>query len=155
MIIYIICITFLVLIDQITKMIVALNVKNEITLVKNILYVTYERNTGAAFSILKDKTYIFIIITIIACVGMLYYLVILAKHKNQKLETMAIILILAGALGNLIDRIRFRYVVDFIYFKPINWPVFNLADSFIVIGCFLYIIFVIRSSSKNRQGGKF
>lgn len=150
LVIYIISILFLVFIDQITKIMVVLNVKRNIEVIKDVLYITYAKNTGAAFSILQNKILLFIIITIIFCLIMLYFLFSISKNRSQRIEALTISLIIAGAIGNLIDRIRLRYVVDFIYFKPINWPVFNLADSFIVVGCLLYIIAIIRESLKNK-----
>lgn len=150
LVIYIISILFLVFIDQITKIMVVLNVKRNIEVIKDVLYITYAKNTGAAFSILQNKVLLFIVITIIFCLIMIYFLFSISKNRSQRIECLTISLIIAGAIGNLIDRIRLRYVVDFIYFKPINWPVFNLADSFIVVGCILYIVAIIRESLKNK-----
>ena len=139
--IIILSIIFLV-IDQISKiLIIKLLEPNEvITIIKNFLYIIYTNNTGAAFSILLGKR-IFLIVVAILIIGILLYYI--KKNKvDGKLNILAFSLIIGGSLGNLIDRIVRGYVVDFISIKlgSYNFPIFNIADSLIVVGVFLLLI---------------
>ena len=133
---YIVLTFIIVLIDQITKL---LNLNEIIYLIKNILYITNVHNTGAAFSILEGNTYLLIIISIIA-------LYILNKIKldsnNNTLNNIGYSLLYGGIIGNLIDRIIYKYVKDFIgiiIFKY-YFPIFNIADIAIVLGVLILII---------------
>ena len=138
--IIILSIIFLV-IDQISKiLIIKLLEPNEvITIIKNFFYIIYTNNTGAAFSILLGKR-IFLIVVAILIIGILFYI---KKNKvDGKLNIIAFSLIIGGSLGNLIDRIVRGYVVDFISIKlgSYNFPIFNIADTLIVVGVFLLLI---------------
>lgn len=137
----ILSIIFLV-IDQISKiLIIKLLEPNEvITIIKNLFYIIYTNNTGAAFSILLGKR-IFLIVVAILIIGILLYYI--KKNKvDGKLNIIAFSLIIGGSLGNLIDRIVRGYVVDFISIKlgSYNFPIFNIADTLIVVGVFLLLI---------------
>ena len=139
--IIILSIIFLV-IDQISKiLIIKLLEPNEvITIIKNFFYIIYTNNTGAAFIILLDKR-IFLIVVAILIIGILLYYI--KKNKvDGKLNIIAFSLIIGGSLGNLIDRIVRGYVVDFISIKlgSYNFPIFNIADTLIVVGVFLLLI---------------
>ena len=108
---------------------------NEIAVIKDILYFTYVENRGAAFGILQNKQWFFVIVTLLIIFAMLFYLI---KYKPEsKLLKLSLVFIMSGGIGNLIDRIRFGYVVDFIDVRVINYPVFNVADCFVVIGAVL------------------
>lgn len=136
----------LIFIDQISKLLVAnlLSQTTTITVIKNFFYLTYVNNDGAAFSILLGKRIFLIIIAIIIITLLIYYL---KKHPpRSKLAIISSALLLGGSIGNLIDRIIRGYVIDFLDFKIINYnfPIFNLADTFIVIGVFLLLIEEIR-----------
>lgn len=138
------------LIDQISKLIIIKKLIPNIsyTVIKNFFYLTYTNNTGAAFSILTGKRVLLIAIAIII-IGLLFYY--FKKNKiNSNLEKLSFAFIIGGALGNLIDRIIRGYVVDFIDIKIFgyNYPIFNLADVFIVIGVFLLLIIMIRKDKK-------
>mgnify|MGYP001599186497 CR=1 FL=1 len=104
---------------------------------KNFFIFNYTKNTGAAFSILQDYTLFLILISILVISFTLYYFIKL-KKINKSLR-IAFILILSGTLGNLIDRVFLDYVRDFIDLKI--WPIFNLADSYNVIGFILVVIY--------------
>lgn len=133
--------TFLfLLIDQISKILVRmyLNLYNDIILIPNFLSLIHVKNDGAAFSILEGKTIFFIIITIIVLIGIIYYI----KNKNfKKIDYIIYGMLIGGIIGNLIDRIIYGNVTDFISFTIFNkpMPIFNLADTFICIGCILMI----------------
>ncbi len=140
-----------VLLDQTSK--IFLTRINEVgkvdyTVIPNFFHITYTKNYGAAFSILQGKRYWFIVITVIVLVLLIYYLY---KEKPQKWEKVAIILIIAGACGNLIDRIINGYVIDFLDFNLFGYafPVFNLADCYITIGALMLIITELLKGAKN------
>ncbi|HAN09392.1 MAG TPA: signal peptidase II [Clostridiales bacterium] len=136
----------LLLIDQFSKYLATLGLKykESIEIIPNILRLEYVENTGAAFGIMKNAQIIFIILTIsFVVIGAIYYEKKIKQQKN-KMYNIIYILIMAGAIGNLIDRILNKYVVDFISFYGINYPVFNIADSYICIACVALGIMVIR-----------
>lgn len=108
-------------------------------LIDNIIEFTYHENRGAAFGIMQNQHIIFYIITFSILIFILYIIKKIDLNKKNIMLFICIILIFSGAIGNLIDRIVNKYVIDFIYFKPIDFPVFNLADTYITIACFLFI----------------
>ena len=137
----ILSIILLVLIDQISKILIFNYLKkiNSIIIIPKFLSFTYIKNYGAAFGILEGKRAFFIIITIIA----LFYLIYeLFKYKNNKNYSISLVLIISGIIGNFIDRLFLGYVRDFISFKIFE-PVFNIADSFIVIGVMIFTIYCL------------
>jgi signal peptidase II len=109
--------------------------------IANIFHITYIQNPGAAFGFLANRTAFFIIISLLVIAGIIIFYL---KHQLKKgIMPVAMGLIAGGALGNLLDRIRFGEVVDFIDLRV--WPVFNLADSAIVVGAGLFIIALWKS----------
>ena len=141
----------LLIIDQISKILVVrlIDINNGIEVIKNFFYLTYTHNTGAAFSILTGQRIFLILIAIVILIILFNYI---RKNKIEgKINKLAFSLIIGGSLGNLIDRIIRGYVVDFLDFKIFgyNFPVFNLADTFIVIGAFLLLIITIRKEVKH------
>ena len=131
----IIPVLIILFLDQLSKSIVIrnLNANQSIPIIKGLLYVTFVRNRGAAFGILKNQLPLFIFTALFAVV--LIFLVISKKRQRPLILNISLGLILAGAIGNLIDRLFLGYVVDFIDFRI--WPVFNIADSAITIGAVL------------------
>lgn len=132
----------LIIIDQITKKwaIDALMGNSPQILIPGFLGLRYVENTGAAFSILSGKQLLLILITFVvlgAIFGLFFRAVKSGEHFVVKLSYS---LILAGAIGNFVDRVRFNYVVDFFEFKFINFPIFNVADIAIVCGVILLAI---------------
>jgi len=128
-----------VLFDQLTKRLVAefMEIGQTITVINNFFYLTYLRNPGAAFGMLPYQTAFFIAITLVVAVLILYYYRLLSEDHRWLRTGLA--LQLGGALGNLIDRVTGGYVIDFLDFTI--WPpVFNLADSAIVVGIGFFII---------------
>lgn len=112
-----------------------------ITIIDNFLNITYVKNTGAAWSILNNNTLIVTIISIIIISFLIWYIYINSKNNN-KFEKIGYALVLGGALGNLFDRLVYGYVIDFIdiYIFNYDYPIFNLADTFIVIGVIILFI---------------
>ena len=137
----------IVILDQISKLaaIKYLKGNSAYVIIENFLQFTYVENYGAAFGILQNKRTLFIIITLIVVFGLTIFL---AKSYHYVTFTgrIALALFLGGAIGNFIDRIRLGYVVDFISVRLLNkydFPVFNIADIFIVIGTILIVILVL------------
>lgn len=139
----------LLCIDQISKLLVVnlLTKTDSITIIKNFFYLTYINNDGAAFSILVGKRIFLILIAVLVIVMLIRY--IKKNNTQNKLELVSISLIIGGSLGNLMDRVVRGYVIDFLDFKIFNYnfPIFNLADTFIVIGVFLLLLKEIRKEN--------
>jgi len=149
--IFVIITVLLVAIDQITKLIAIKQLKDisGLIVIDNVLSLTYVENKGAAFGILQNSRWVFITITIIAVIAIVLYK-FHYKPKDRVLNT-SLCLILSGALGNLIDRILRGFVIDMIEVTFISYPVFNLADCFVVIGAVLiaiYILFLYKEPEK-------
>lgn len=139
----------LLCIDQISKLLVVnlLTKTDSITIIKNFFYLTYINNDGAAFSILVGKRIFLILIAVLVIVMLISY--IKKNNIQNKLELVSISLIIGGSLGNLMDRVIRGYVIDFLDFKIFNYnfPIFNLADTFIVIGVILLLLKEIRKEN--------
>ena len=140
--IYILIILGLVGLDQISKILAVKYLVNigSIPVIKDIFHLTYVENRGAAFGMFQNNQIFFIIIAMIACAFGLYFLY---KKQLNLLGKSAIILIISGAVGNLIDRIRLGFVVDYFDFRIFWNYVFNVADVFVVIGTILLCIYII------------
>ncbi|WP_296141400.1 signal peptidase II [uncultured Anaerococcus sp.] len=141
MITYIIFIVIGLILDRITK-IYAINNLIEKPYNGTLLNFTYLENRGAAFGILQDSRLFFIILTL-AIVAVLVYYFIKNYKKNPIILNIALAMIISGAIGNFYDRLFQGYVVDFIEFAFIKFPVFNIADIFVTIGSLLMIIYLL------------
>ena len=135
----------LVLLDQFTKIAAIKNLMNQedFVLIPGVLQLHYLENTGAAFSILEGKQIIFAIITPILLIALLYILIKMPQNKKYTALNYIIVFLIAGAIGNYIDRIAKNYVVDFIYFSLINFPVFNVADCYVTVSVILLFILIL------------
>lgn len=127
----------IVVLDQVSKYVVQTNMfeGQSIPILENIFHLTYINNPGAAFGMLPNKTSFFIVMSVVVFVGVIWYARTLPKQ--QRLTRLALGLVLGGAIGNLIDRVRFGAVVDFFDFRV--WPVFNIADIAISVAVVLII----------------
>lgn len=136
---------FFFLIDFFSKQIVihTLTLNEGIPVIKNFFYLTYTQNTGAAFSILKDQRLLLLFVTIIVL-----FLINQVMNKNDlsKIENLTFGMIIGGIVGNLLDRVINHYVIDFLDFRffGYHYPIFNLADTFIVVGIILLVIINFR-----------
>lgn len=134
----------LVAFDQLTKYwaILYLKGKSSIPIISNVFSLHYLENRGAAFGVFQNQKYMFIIITSIAIV--LFLLLYWNFPREKKFAPLRIlgIFIIAGAFGNLIDRIRLDYVIDFFYFELIDFPIFNMADIYVTVSvfCLLFLL---------------
>lgn len=148
--------------DQYTKHLAVENLKNQPPhiLIKDVLLLRYLENTGAAWGIFGGKIHIFTPFTILLVLVLLYIVLkiekVLSTLDNKRVAIVlqwVLISLISGALGNFIDRIRLGYVVDFIYFKIIDFPTFNVADCFVVISTaiLLYLLLIgIKDSDWDR-----
>ena len=141
---YYIAILALIGLDWLTKHWVqtSMALNDTIPVIDGIFHITYIHNYGAAFSILQGKQGFLLIVTGIAMASIVVYMVI-AQRKNEltPMGMWSLALILAGGIGNFIDRVRFGYVVDFFDFRV--WPIFNVADIAVCCGCGLLVFYVL------------
>ena len=149
-------VTAIVVVDQLTKAIVdrAMSLHDSIPLIPGFFNLTYIRNTGAAFGIFSGAHEVFrlpfLIGVSILAIG---FIVVMLKHLRLGETGLATALsfILGGAIGNLIDRIAYGEVIDFldVYWSNYHWPAFNVADSFITIGVTITLFYLIRSKGDD------
>ena len=127
-----------VLLDQFTKILIMQNsqLNQSIPVIKNVLHLTYVTNTGSAFGLFKSFSSFFTLFSAIVIIVIFYYLKKIKKDETK--IQFAVSLLLGGTIGNLIDRLAYGSVVDFIDFRI--WPVFNVADSAVTISIILLII---------------
>ncbi|HBH86123.1 MAG TPA: signal peptidase II [Syntrophaceae bacterium] len=146
----------MVLLDFVTKAYISstMLLHESFPVIEGFFNITYVRNPGAAFSILADapaafRSIFFIAVTSVAILCILYY--VIKDTSEDLLMTFGLSLIMSGAVGNLIDRVRLGEVVDFIdvYIGSYHWPAFNVADSAITVGAFLLILEIFRANKKN------
>lgn len=140
------------LVDQGTKYLIAsrMDIGEQISVIGNFFLITSHRNRGAAFGILEDQRWFFIVITTIVVIAIIWYLKKVMKTKN-KLLPVALSLVLGGAVGNFVDRVIAGEVVDFLQFNfgSYEFPIFNVADSCIVIGVALIILDSLFDMKRN------
>lgn len=132
----------LIALDQLFKSLAISSLKGEpaVPIIEGVFELLYVENPGAAFSILENQRVFFIVLT---SVVMLFLLGVMmsGRYRRHLLLNISFVLVLSGGIGNLIDRCRFGYVVDYLYFKWINFPVFNFADCCLVIGAIAMLFF--------------
>ncbi|MCX5716697.1 MAG: signal peptidase II [Candidatus Omnitrophica bacterium] len=130
---------FVITLDQVVKFYLsgALQPNSSIPVIKDIFHITLVYNTGAAFGLFKDQPLLFFIgVSAVAITYLIYFLKVVDKAKL--FLTLALVLILAGSISNLIDRFRVGCVIDFLDFRV--WPVFNLGDSAITVGVLILVL---------------
>ena len=143
---YFIILLSIIIIDQIVKFLV---VNINLDIIPGFLSFTYRENIGVAFSLGEATPMLVLIIHILLVLSITIFMI---KYNKRIKDQIPFILMLAGGLGNLIDRLFRGHVVDFINFKGLRFPVFNIADIFVVLGCIILIIDAIRY--KNILKGK-
>ena len=139
------------MLDQITKWLAVeyLIPIGTVPIIKDALHLTYVENPGAAFGMMQNSRWIFLLVSTVAIIAIIIYLIKFAP-KN-KLALLSLAFILGGGIGNMIDRVALGYVVDFIDFRLINFAVFNVADSFVCVGAALLIIYVLFIEGKENK----
>lgn len=133
----------LIIADQYTKHLAVKFIKpvGSVEVIKNILRFSYVENRGAAFGMLRDARWVFITVTVISVAAIIWWMVF--RRPESRLLRVSLLLILSGALGNLIDRVMLGYVTDMIDVAFIDFPVFNFADCCVVVGAVLFAIYVL------------
>lgn len=142
-IIGVICTFFLVLLDQYTKTLAVMHLKDQAPFViwNGVFELHYLENRGSAFGMLQNKLMILVPMTVIVCAVILYiFFKRIPNEPRFRWLNIIAVLFFAGAVGNFIDRIVQGYVVDFFYFILIDFPIFNVADIYVVVAAFLLII---------------
>jgi signal peptidase II len=141
-----------ILLDRITKIWAASSLleNGDIVIINGFFSLSYLENRGAAFGIFQNRVYLLAAVTVVVMLGMLYYIL---KHKPEsRLLRISFAMIISGGLGNLYDRIVYKYVVDFIMFHYRDvyyFPSFNVADMTLVAGTGLLILYMIKEETKE------
>ncbi len=143
-IVFIAMFVLLTLFDQITKYYAVHTIQNkDIILIPGVLEFHYLENTGAAWGMLKNQMVFLIVVPILVLLILLYAYFRIPADKKFTLLRFCLVLLAAGAIGNMIDRITNQYVIDFIYFSLINFPIFNVADCYVCISAALIIVCIL------------
>ena len=131
--------------DRFTKYLALTRLKGNpaVVLIDGVLELQYVKNTGMAFSLFQDKKIFILIMGFLVMGVILFFLFRVPEEKKFRIVHILLSALIAGALGNIIDRIRYDYVIDFISFVLIHYPVFNVADCYIVVSAIiLFILFM-------------
>jgi len=139
----------LLFVDQFSKYIIRqdMSLAESIPVIKSVFHITYVENKGIAFGLFPQGHALFIVISIIIVLAIVFFE--RKKIVKSSKERLCLGLILGGALGNLIDRLRFGFVIDFLDFRI--WPVFNLADAGVCIGGMLMVFFLLRKRPRKER----
>ncbi|MEA4972792.1 Lipoprotein signal peptidase [bioreactor metagenome] len=156
MIISVIVAAVLVIIDQIAKYMALTKLKpiGNITFIKGFMDFTFVENRGAAFGILNGQTWLLLLLAIAICVILIVVIRKLPHTRDYDYLRASFVLILAGAVGNIIDRVARGYVTDFFEFTFFSFPVFNMADIYVVVGTIamaFIVLFVIKEEKDVKE----
>jgi signal peptidase II len=132
-------------IDQYTKSLAVkiLKENGSIPILKNIFELTYVENRGAAFGILQNCQWLFVVLTAVVLAVLFWFFFRMPEGRRYLPARLCLAGLAAGAVGNLIDRVGQGYVVDFFYFKLINFPVFNMADIYVVVTILILAVLIL------------
>ncbi len=135
----------LVAVDQATKLLVIERLKGQpsIKLIDGVFELQYLENRGAAFGMLQNGKVFFVFAAIVMLTVIVFVLIKAPLAKKYRPWHVFLVMIAAGGVGNMIDRIRLDYVVDFFYFSLINFPIFNVADIYVTVGTALFLIMIL------------
>lgn len=154
-------VTVILIADQLTKFIVdqTMPLHHSIPIIEDLFSLTYIRNTGAAFGILSGSAAAFRLpfLLLFSMVAIVFIIMMLRRLPDRETGLItALAFILGGAIGNLIDRIAYGEVIDFLdfYWSRFHWPAFNLADSFITIGVLITVYYLIKSKGEDPFAGR-
>ena len=144
----------LVIADQLTKHLAVVRLKNQAAynLINGILEFNYLENRGAAFGVLQNQKYFFVFVALIFIGVIVFVLIKVPTQKKYYSLNILLVMIAAGAVGNMIDRVRYDYVVDFIYLVCIQFPIFNVADIYVTTATVIQvfqILFVYKTNDFN------
>ena len=145
--------TIIIIIDQLIKYLISnkIELNESIEIINHFFSIAYVQNIGAAWNILSGNRWLLIIIGIISLVGIYFYFI--KDKKLKKIEVITYSILIGGTIGNLIDRIVYGYVIDYLSFNIFGYhfPVFNLADICIVVSVFLMIMIEIKGSEEKHE----
>ena len=144
----------LVIADQLTKHLAVVRLKNQAAynLINGILEFNYLENRGAAFGVLQNQKYFFVFVALIFIGVIVFVLIKVPTQKKYYSLNILLVMIAAGAVVNMIDRVRYDYVVDFIYLVCIQFPIFNVADIYVTTATVILvfqILFVYKTNDFN------
>ncbi len=144
----------LVIADQLIKHLAVVRLKNQAAynLINGILEFNYLENRGAAFGVLQNQKYFFVFVALIFIGVIVFVLIKVPTQKKYYSLNILLVMIAAGAVGNMIDRVRYDYVVDFIYLVCIQFPIFNVADIYVTTATVILvfqILFVYKTNDFN------
>lgn len=151
LIVDVILVILLVALDQFTKYLACeyLQDKPAFKIIDGILELNFLKNSGAAFGMLQNQKVFFILVAVLILLIIAYVLFRMPDDKKYNIMHFLLVLIASGAAGNMIDRVRQDYVVDFIYFVIINFPIFNVADIYVTVSTFLFVILFLFYYNEN------
>ncbi len=140
-----IALILLILFDQLTKYLAVIHLKGTsgISVIPDVFHLQYLENHGVAFGMFQGQQWFFVPLTIIIAFVMIFLYYKIPDTKRYLPLRICVVLVTAGAFGNIIDRISHQYVVDFFYFKLINFPIFNVADCYVVVAVILFVILIL------------
>lgn len=143
-----------VFLDQLTKMLAVVYLQGEpsFPLWRDVLHFTFVKNEGAAFGMLSDQRWVFMVFSTVAIVALSVYLFRFCREGMWAKVAMA--MIIGGGIGNMIDRVAYGYVVDFIDFTLIHFAVFNVADSFVTVGAGILIVYFLHQQIVESRAAK-
>ena len=144
-------IILLVFLDQFTKYLAVQHLEDNpaIKIIDGVLELNFLKNSGAAFGLLQNQKVFFILVAVIILFIIAYVLFRMPDDKKYNIMHILLVMIASGAAGNMIDRIQNDYVVDFIYFVIINFPIFNVADIYVTVSTFLFVILFLFYYKEN------
>ncbi len=147
----ILVIFLLITADQYTKEMAVVHLKDKpaYIIINGVLELNYLENKGAAFGMLQNQKFFFIFVAIVILGVISYVLYKIPDNKKYTILHLLLSMIAAGAIGNMIDRIRLNYVVDFIYFVLINFPIFNVADIYVSVSTFVLVLLLLFFYKEN------
>ena len=138
-------VVLLLAIDQFTKYLAVVHLQpvREIVLIEGVFSLFYHENAGMAFGLFQGGRWVFVALTIIAMGFFVYFYTSLPKTRYHNIMRFFLLMLIGGALGNFVDRLIQGYVVDFFYFSLINFPIFNMADVFLVVSVFALAVMIL------------
>ena len=140
-----------VLLDQYTKYLAVVHLQDKpaYKLIDGVLELNFLKNSGAAFGMLQNQKVFFILVATMILIIIAYVLFRLPDARKYNIMHILLVLIASGAAGNMIDRVKQDYVVDFIYFVIINFPIFNVADIYVTVATFVFVILFLFYYQEN------
>ena len=132
----------LVVLDQFTKYLAVLKLKDQAPymMIPGVFQLRYLENRGSAFGMMQNRQVFLLVVTVLFLALLIWFFLRLPETKKFRPLKVILVFVLSGAVGNMIDRVRLRYVIDFFYFELIDFPIFNVADIYITVSGILFFI---------------